>query len=384
MKKIVLTGGGTAGHIMPHIALIPYLTPYFEIYYLGNKDGMEFELMKNFSNVKFISINSVKFIRKFTFKNLLIPFKLFKYIKETKKILKEIKPDVIFAKGGAVSLPVVFAGKRLGISILAHESDVSFGLANKIILKKCNVMFTSFRDTCINNKCVYSGSPIRQEILNGNKLKAKELCDFEKKQPVIMIFGGSMGSKKINEFIFSHLDELNEFNIIHIVGKGNAVEIKQKNYYQMEFTNSIYDFFALSDVVICRAGSNSIFELLALKIPMILIPLEKQSRGDQLENAENFKKNGYAKVLKENDLEIQNFKNKINYCLKNSETIRQKMDKYKALNTNKLIFKYLINYAEGNKVLKLEELKDKWQTFLQGFWVFILCYKHNLFIKKRA
>lgn len=356
MKKIVLTGGGTAGHIMPHIALLPYLTPHFEIYYLGSKSGMENELMKKFPNVKFVDINSVKFIRKFTLKNLFIPFKLLKYVSETKKILKKINPDVIFAKGGAVSLPVVFAGKRLKISILAHESDVSFGLANKLILKKCNIMFTSFRETCINNKCVYSGSPIRQEIFNGNKLNAKEICGFEKNQPVILVFGGSMGSKKINEFIFTHLSDLNEFNIIHIVGKGNTFEIKQKNYYQMEFTSNIYDFFALSDIVICRAGSNSIFELLALKIPMILIPLEKQSRGDQLENAENFKKNGYAKVIFEKDLEINNLKNKVNYCLKNSKTIKQKMDKYKALNTNKLIFKYLINYAKGNKVLKLDEL----------------------------
>jgi len=354
MKKIILTGGGTAGHIMPHIALLPYLSSHFEIYYLGNSSGMENELMKNYPNVKFVGINSVKFIRKLTFKNFLIPFKLLKYIKETRKILQKIKPDVIFAKGGAVSLPVVYAGKKLKIPILAHESDVSFGLANKLILRKCDVMFTSFRETCLNNKCVYSGSPVRNEIFKGNKSKAKNLCNFKNDLPVIMIFGGSMGAKRINEFIFANLENLKDFNIIHIVGKGNATNIYQNNYYQIEFTTSIFDFFALSDVVICRAGSNSIFELLALKIPMILIPLaKKESRGDQLENAEVFKKNGYAKVIFEKDLEINNLKNKINYCLKNSTAIKEKMNSYKALDTNKLIFNYLINYAEGNKVLKL-------------------------------
>lgn len=353
MKKIVLTGGGTAGHIMPHIALLPYLSPHFEIYYLGNKNGMENELMKNYSNVKFIGINSVKLVRKLTLKNLLIPFKLIKYIKEAKKILNEIKPDVIFAKGGAVSLPVVYAGKSLKIPILAHESDVSFGLANKLILKKCNVMFTSFRETCLNDKCVYSGSPVRNEIFKGDKSIAKNSCNFEKNQPVIMIFGGSQGAKRINEFIFNNLKNLKEFNIIHIVGKGNETNLKQNNYYQMEFSTNIFDFFALSDVVICRAGSNSIFELLALKIPMILIPLaKKQSRGDQLENANVFKENGYAKVILEQDLGIDNLKNKINYCIKNSKAIKEKMSTYKALDTNKLILSYLINYAEGNNILK--------------------------------
>jgi len=356
MKKIVLTGGGTAGHIMPHIALIPYLSPHFEIYYLGNKNGMEFELLKDFKNIKFVETQSVKFIRKITLENLLIPFKLFCYIKKTKKILKEIKPDVIFAKGGAVSVPVVYAGKSLKISILAHESDFSLGLANKLILRKCEIMFTSFRDTCINNKCVYSGSPIRKEIFNGKKENAEKICNFEKTSPVVMIFGGSLGAKRINNFIFQNLNNLSEFNIIHIVGKGNLNGLKQGNYFQIEYAKNIYDYFALADVVVCRAGSNSIFELLALKKPMILIPLaKKQSRGDQIENAEAFKKYGYAKVILEEELNISNLKNKINYCLKNKDEIVKKMKSFKSLNTNKLITAYIKDYAEDGKLLSLKK-----------------------------
>ncbi|MDD2445436.1 MAG: UDP-N-acetylglucosamine--N-acetylmuramyl-(pentapeptide) pyrophosphoryl-undecaprenol N-acetylglucosamine transferase [Clostridia bacterium] len=357
MKRIVLTGGGTAGHIIPHIALIPYLSSNFEIYYLGNKNGMEYELLKDFKNIKFVETQSVKLIRKITLKNLLIPFKLISYIKKTKTILKDINPNVIFAKGGAVSVPVVYAGKSLQIPILAHESDFSLGLANKLILRKCEIMFTSFRDTCINDKCVYSGSPIRKEIFKGKKEIAEKICNFEKVLPVVMIFGGSLGAKRINDFIFENLDNLTKFNIIHIVGKNNLNGLKQGNYFQIEYAKNIYDYFALADVVACRAGSNSIFELLALKKPMILIPLaKKQSRGDQIENAEAFKKNGYAKVILEKDLTISNLKNKINFCLKNKDKIKKKMKSYKSLNTNKLIIDYILDYAEDGKLLSLKKL----------------------------
>ena len=347
MKKIVLTGGGTAGHIIPNIALIPYFSPHFEIYYLGDENGMEFELIKNFKNVQFVGIKSVKFVRKFTFKNLLIPFKLMKYISKAKKILKEeIKPDILFAKGGYISLPVVFAAKSLKIPILAHESDYSFGLANTIILKKCNIMFTSFRETCINDKCIFTGSPIRDIIFNGKKDIARKTCNFSHRLPIIMIFGGSSGSRRINEFVWKNLNNLNEVNIIHIVGKGNLTNNQKNNYFQTEFINNIYDFFDLADIVICRAGSNSIFELLALKKLMILIPLAKQSRGEQVDNANVFQNNGYAKVILEQDLNIQSLKRMIKHSLENREKIQNIMSNYKPMNTNRIILDYALKYSE--------------------------------------
>ena len=350
MKKIVLTGGGTAGHIMPHMAIIPSLEKAYEIYYLGEKGGMEESLMKKYKSVKFIPIKSVKLVRSLNLKNLLIPFKMLSYINQTKKILSDINPDIIFAKGGYVSLPTVFAGAKLGVPILAHESDLSLGLANKLILKKCKIMFTSFRETCISDKCVYSGSPIRDEIFKGNKEKAKKICGFKKNLPVIMFFGGSAGSKNINNFVFSNLDQLQNFNVIHIVGKNNLNNLKRDNYFQIDFANNIYDFFALSDVVICRAGSNSIFELLALKKPMILIPLSKaQSRGDQLENAGNFENKGFAEVVLEENLSIDIILKKINFCLNNSLKIKEKMDEYKPLNANNIIIKYINKYSSLQK-----------------------------------
>ena len=347
-KTLVMTGGGTGGHIVPNLALIPELKKHFKIYYFGQKDGMEKKLIAKDKDIIYVDIPAVKFVRKLTPKNLLIPFKLNSAIKITKNKLKEINPDVVFAKGGFVSLPVALAAKKLKIPVLAHESDLSLGLANKIIHRYAKIMFTSFRETCISNKCIYSGSPIRQEIYSAKAENAKQFCRFSNNKPVIMFFGGSKGSKIINEFVFKNLDELNDYNIIHFVGSGNSRPINRTNYCQIEFSEQIYDFFALSDVVICRAGANSIFELLALRKLMLLVPLSKaQSRGDQIENAKNFKASGYAEVLEEEDLTIENLLSKVKNLQKNRFYYISNMQKSPPKNAaNKMICKYLLEYAD--------------------------------------
>ncbi len=346
MKTIVLTGGGTAGHIMPNIALIPELKKHFDrIVYIGSKNGMEKDIIKKFSDIEFIEIETVKLIRKFTFKNLLIPIKLFKSINSCKKILKQIKPDIIFSKGGYVAVPVCSAGKSLGIKIISHESDFSFGLANKLILKKCNLMLTSFRETCKNNKCIYTGSPIREEIFKGDKKNCE--VNFKKKQPTILIFGGSLGAKKINEVVFKSIDKLKDFNIIHIVGKNNTKFIDKPNYFQKEFVDNIWDYFALSDLVVSRAGANSIFEILALKKPMLLIPLSKaQSRGDQIENANAFKRYGFASVLYEEELSPVSLKKSIDYLYRNKERYIKKMQEASSVPSNKLVIQKILELTK--------------------------------------
>ena len=346
MKTIVLTGGGTAGHIMPNIALIPELKKHFDrIVYIGSKNGMEKDIIKKFSDIEFIEIETVKLIRKFTFKNLLIPIKLFKSINSCKKILKQIKPDIIFSKGGYVAVPVCSAGKSLGIKIISHESDFSFGLANKLILKKCNLMLTSFRETCKNNKCIYTGSPIREEIFKGDKKNCE--VNFKKKQPTILIFGGSLGAKKINEVVFKSIDKLKDFNIIHIVGKNNTKFIDKPNYFQKEFVDNIWDYFALSDLVVSRAGANSIFEILALKKPMLLIPLSKaQSRGDQIENANAFKRYGFASVLYEEELSPVSLKKSIDYLYRNKERYIKKMQEASSVPSNQLIIQKILELTK--------------------------------------
>lgn len=348
-KKIVLTGGGTAGHIMPNLALVPMLSKHFsKIYYLGSENSMEEKILKNYPQIEFIAIPTTKLVRKLTLKNLLIPFKLACGINKTKKILKQIKPDVIFCKGGFVSVPVAIAGKKCKIPVISHESDYSMGLANKIILKFANKVCTSFEDTAQKSKkCVCTGSPIRSQIYKGNKNNV--LCKFKpnKSKPTILFFGGSLGSKNINAVVEKSLNELlKKYNILHITGKGNANGVKKDNYYQVEFTNSIEDFFDASDIVVCRGGANSLFELLALKKPMIIIPLSKaQSRGDQIENAEYFKRHNWAEVLLEEKLSTFTLMQKIGLVLNN----KNKFAKAYALNNknaNEQIVDIIKSYAK--------------------------------------
>ncbi len=344
-KKIVITGGGTAGHIMPNLALLPLIKKNFdEIYYFGSKNSMEEEILKNYKEIKFIPIPTTKLVRKLTLKNFLIPFKLINGIHKTKKEIKKINPDVIFCKGGYVSVPVAIAGKCCKIPVVAHESDFSIGLANKIILKFANKMCTSFENTAkISKKCVCTGSPIRNQIFKGNKQNILTKQNFDKNKPFVLFFGGSLGSKNINNLVKNSLLELTkQFNVLHITGKNNKLNIKAKNYYQTEFTNSIEDFFACSDIVVCRGGANSLFELLALKKPMLIIPLSKaESRGDQLENADYFKKHYLAEILFEENASTKTLIKKLNNLNKNKTKIISAMSSEK-VSANEKIVKIII------------------------------------------
>lgn len=343
MKKIVFTGGGTAGHVIPNIALINDLKNKAEIYYIGSC-GIEKELIKK-EKIPFYEITSTKLKRSLSFSNVLIPFKIIKSIKESKKILKKIKPDIIFSKGGYVALPVVFAAKKLNIPVICHESDLTMGLANKICKNKCKFICTSFEKTAKNIKNgIFTGSPLRKEIFNGNKENAKKLFKNFKPAPTILIFGGSLGSKAINNVIFNSLDELKNYNIIHIVGKNNLKKFKYDSYVQLEFTDKIYDFFSLADIIISRAGSNSINEILALKKPNILIPLSKKaSRGDQILNAKYFEEKGYSKVILEEDLTVENLIFNINNVLKNKQKYIKNMEKENVKLANQKIIELLLN-----------------------------------------
>lgn len=322
MKKIVFTGGGTGGHIMPNLSIIEKLVDKYEIYYLGSS-GMEREIISKQKNIKFIEIPAVKLERRLTPKNLLIPFKLLKSIGICKKILKNISPCLIFSKGGYVSIPVCVAGNKLDIPIITHESDLTIGLANKIIARKSKYLCCSFKETAINygKNAIHTGSPIRSKIFSGDKNKIKEISKFDKTKPIIMITGGSLGAQSINKFIWNNINSLTEkYSIIHLVGKNkinNSIH-NSNNYIQIDFTDSIENYFDLSDIVITRAGSNTIFELLSIYKPMLLIPLSKKaSRGDQILNAENFHKNGFAEYILEEELSLNLFINKIDSTLKN-------------------------------------------------------------------
>ena len=322
-KKIVLTGGGTAGHVYPALAVAENLKE-FDLHYIGGS-GMEKQILQNFPNIVYHEIPTVKLERKFTLKNLLIPFRLLKCIHAAKRELKQINPAIIFSKGGFVSVPVVFAARKLKIPIISHESDLSFGLANKLILKKCNVMCTTFQETANGNqKCIHTGQPLRQKIFMGKKLNM-----FQNNNPTLLVLGGSLGAKFLNDIIFDNIDEITkDFNVLHLCGKQNNKILSHKNYFQIQYAENIQDYYASADIVLCRAGSGVINELLALKKPMLLIPLSKKcSRGDQIENAKNFKKHGYAEMLEEEEYSFKKLTQKLLSIAKNKQKYQEKMQK---------------------------------------------------------
>lgn len=333
-KKIVFTGGGTLGHVMPNIYLMKELVKDYDCFYIGS-NGIENERIKELNSeikneiildkrtdvVMFYSIPVVKFNRDKIICNIKIPFLLIKSIYRAKKILKEIKPDVIFSKGGYVALPVCLASRMLKIPIIAHESDFSFGLANKIILKLCKTMCVNFKNLeGKNKKIVYTGPIFSNEFQNVHKNKLE--FNLKDKLPTLLIVGGSLGSKKINDMLMPIIKDLiKEFNVIHIVGKGNLTLKSFDNYNSIETTNDMVNLYNIADFILGRSGAGVTAECFYKKLPMILIPLEnKASRGDQLMNARYYEKQGVATILREPNLTptklletIKNFSKNLNF-----------------------------------------------------------------------
>lgn len=322
--KIVLTGGGTAGHVVPNLALIPELKQAgFDVDYIGSKDGIERELAER-AGLPFYGISSGKLRRYLSLKNFSDALKVVKGVNDARKALKKIKPDIIFSKGGFVAVPVVFAAKMLKIPVVIHESDITVGLANKLAIPRSQKVCYVFPETIAQlpkEKAMHTGTPIRKEILNGSAIAGDTLCQFMHDKPVIMVMGGSLGSAFINSVLREALPDLTpNFNIIHICGKGNFIEsLQSASYRQFEYVqNGMGDLLAFSKLVVSRAGANSLAEISALKKPNILIPLPKAvSRGDQILNAQSFEKQGFSVVLQEENITPTNFVEAINETFKN-------------------------------------------------------------------
>ncbi len=319
-KKILLTGGGTAGHVTPNMALIPGLKELgYEIQYMGSYDGIEKKLIEEMG-IPYTGISSGKLRRYLSAKNFSDPFRVLKGFREAKVFMKQYRPDVVFSKGGFVSVPVVFAAKHYKIPVIIHESDMTPGLANKLAIPKAVKVCHNFPETAQylpKNKSVYTGSPIRGELLTGNKLAGLDMCHFTANKPVIMVIGGSLGAVAVNNAVRSALPELlKNFQIVHLCGKGK-VDASLENtpgYIQFEYIKAeLKNLFAMADIVISRAGANAICELLALKKPSILIPLSANaSRGDQLLNAASFNKQGFSEVIEEENLTDELLINTVN------------------------------------------------------------------------
>ena len=310
MKRIILTGGGTAGHVTPNIALLPRLKELgYDIQYIGSYTGIEKELIEPFG-IPYHGISSGKLRRYFSVQNFTDPFRVLKGFREAHKLIRQLKPDVIFSKGGFVSVPVVLAGKRCKVPVIIHESDMTPGLANKIAIPSAAKVCCNFPETLKSlpeGKAVLTGSPIRQELLSGYKIAAMDMCHFTSDKPVILVIGGSLGAVAVNNAVREALPELlKDFQIIHLCGKGKMDESLKdvEGYCQFEYIkNELRNLFALADIVISRAGANAICELLALHKPNLLIPLSANaSRGDQILNARSFERQGFSLVLEEEQL----------------------------------------------------------------------------------
>ncbi len=310
MAKIILTGGGTAGHVIPHFALLPHFTKdHIQLTYIGSKNGIEKKLVQE-KNLPYIGISSGKLRRYFDLKNLTDPFRIVAGFFQSLYHLKKNKPDLVFSKGGFVSVPVVIAARVLGIPVIAHESDMTPGLANKLTAPFTQKILTTFEETLAylpKEKSVFTGSPVRDHLKYGDQHQGYSLTNLTPNKPIMMVMGGSLGAQKINTALREALPSLlNTFQIIHLCGSGNVdgTLINQPGYVQFEYVNEeLPHLFAITDFMVSRAGSNAINEFATLQLPSLLIPLSRQaSRGDQILNAESFAGKGYAHLLFEENL----------------------------------------------------------------------------------
>lgn len=305
MIKIAFCGGGSAGHVIPNIAIIEELPKDFAAYYLGT-NAIEKSICQK-QDVPFYEFSGVKLVRGKVLCNLAIPFKLLKSVAQCKKILKEVNPSLLFCKGGYASLPPALAANSLKIPIILHESDITMGLANRIIAKKAELVLSSFPQTVEkiqNGVCV--GSPIRKNIFNKDSALARKKLGLDYR-PTILVFGGGSGSKIINDCLRKVILKLcKKYNVLHVCGKGNKINSKIYGYYQFEFFDNMGELYACSDYAVARCGSNSAFELISQKIPTLFIPLDNgASRGDQVQNAKYFQSKGLCKILLEKELTPQ-------------------------------------------------------------------------------
>ena len=333
MKTILFCGGGSAGHVIPNIALIEDLNGRYTCIYAGTKD-IEMDICAT-NHVEFFEFDAPKLKRGKIFSNFAIPFRLFRSLRECKKIIKKVKPSLIFCKGGYVSLPVAIAGKRVGVPVVTHESDVRAGLANRLISRYCQKVFCTFESTAkAFKKGVFVGTPMRKGLFEKDKATARRHFGLDMR-PTILVFGGGSGSKIINDATRRGIvDICKNFNVLHICGKGNLVQSNIYGYKQVEFVDDMGLAYACCDVAVARCGSNSANELIALKIPTLFIPLEnKATRGDQVDNANYFLERKLCHVLRENCLNEQTLKNGIDELL-NDKELKNRLSTYRGRSAN--------------------------------------------------
>jgi len=352
MNKIILTGGGSAGHVTPHFALLDYFkNDHIKITYIGSKNGIEKDLVKE-NGIPYLSISTGKLRRYLAVKNFTDPFRILAGFFQSLRHLYREKPQAVFSKGGFVSVPVVMAAWFLKIPVILHESDMTPGLANKLskpFSKKICVTFSETLDYVGTQKGIHTGSPIRSILKSGNPDLGYALTGFTSDKPIIMMMGGSIGSVKINNVLRKALPEiLKKYQLIHLCGKGNidTNRLHLKGYCQYEYVSeNLKDLFAITDMMISRAGSNAINEFLYLQLPSLLIPLSKSaSRGDQILNARSFEQKGFSLILDEESLTPDTLIEKLNTLYERSDQLISNMRKSTEVNGTENIYKIIKSY----------------------------------------
>ncbi len=330
-KTIVLTGGGTAGHVSPNLALLPYLLQEnYTVHYIGSKAGIERQMLKN-ENLTYHAISTGKLRRYFDLKNFSDPFRVIDGAMQSLKLLRSIKPDLVFSKGGFVSVPVVWAAHKLRIPVILHESDISPGLANRMCSRYAKYVCATFPECAkmLGQKGRLTGTPLRKELFSGSRNDGLKIAGFSGDKPVLLVMGGSQGSVAVNNALRQALPYVTPvFDVFHICGKGNIDEsVRNPAYYQVEFmAENLPHALACADVVLSRAGSNALSEFHALLKPMLLIPLPLgASRGDQIQNALSYEGRGLALTLMQDKLNSESLTSKLNELLSKKEQLTQAM-----------------------------------------------------------
>lgn len=334
MKRIVFTGGGTAGHVTPNLALIPhFLAEGWDVHYIGTADGMERGLIEAVDGVTYHAVHSGKLRRYFDAKNFSDPFKVLKGMQEASSLMKKLKPNVLFSKGGFVSVPVVYGAWLHRVPAVLHESDITPGLANKLTAPMGKVICTTFPEAAklLGAKAVYTGTPLRAELFAGSRERGLKFLGFDGAKPVLLMMGGSSGAASVNKALREALDKLLPyFDVAHICGKGNLDEALSATpgYVQKEYVSEeLPDLFAAADIMLSRAGANALSEILALKMPALLVPYPKgASRGDQILNAESFKARGFSHVLPQEEMTPQTLTAAIKALYAGREACRSAME----------------------------------------------------------
>ena len=350
--KIVVSAGGSGGHINPALSIIQKfkeLEEDLEILYIGTTNRMEKDIIPK-HNINYIGLDVQGLKRSLSFSNILTLFKFIKSIIKVKKVLKEFKPDFVIGVGGYVTAPVVYSAKKLKFKTFIHEQNKNFGLTNKFLLKYADKVFTSFETTTnikYKDKIRYTGNPTSETYLNSTPAKKSDY-NLDKNKKLVLMVLGSLGSQTVNKKMKVILKEFKnkDYEFIYVTGKDYYKDFKNiKNVKVLSYVDDMAGLLKITDLIITRAGAATISEIAALKVPAIIIPSMYVTDNHQYENALELVDKKCALLLEEKNLNKENLINKIEYILNSKEKyneFKENISKLTVENSATKIYTYIV------------------------------------------